>query len=123
MRAEKEIIGYLPVDKERYVMRRAGSLTDEAYHSQERVVAVAGEWGQTEELLGYTPLTLDDILDRVISEMDDVLLDGKAAQRLIAASQTGGYPYDKQQSKRVKESEQAARYSSRKLLGISLEML
>lgn len=104
-------------------MRRAGSLTDEAYHSQERVVEVAAEWGRAEELLGYTPLTLDDILDRVISEMDDVLLDGKAAKRLIAVSQAGGYAYDKQESQRVKESEQAARYSSRKLLGISLEML
>ena len=123
MRVEKEIIGYVAVDKERYVMRREGSLTDEAYHSEERVVEVAVEWGQAEALLGYSPLTLDDILDRVISEMDDVLLDGLAAKRLIAVSQAGGYPYDEQESKRVRGREKEARYSSRKLLGVELEML
>lgn len=117
------IIGYRPVDGEHYIMKPPEALTGEAYHSVDRVAERVAEYGRAEDLKGMNPVKLGDILDIVIQEMSDLLLDGRAARRLVKACQAGGLPYDERLGERIDIGEKEAIYSSFQILGMRVELL
>ena len=116
------VIGYIVVDQQRHYMSSAGSTSLEAYESEEKGLAAVAR-GREEEVLGFQPVYISDILDIVIGEMSDVLLDGGSAKRLAAVCEQEGYWYDAAVCAEIDEGEIRASYSSYQLMGMGEELL
>lgn len=111
------VIGYLLLDGKQRVIGPPGTKIDPAFYSEARALQAAAEYGRAEEVRVVAPLYLGGVLSVVREDVGDILLDGRAAKRLVKACQRRGIRVKRGARQRVRETTRGAVYSSRALLG------
>jgi len=111
------VVGYLLVDATYSVIAPPGEAVDLAFYTPADARQAAQVWGRAAEVHEVVELHLEGILSVVLGDEGDILVDGRTAERFVAACERKGLRVAEEARARVDAAERAQRYSCRELLG------
>lgn len=111
------VIGYMLLDENYRVISPDGKAVDPVFHSRERAVEAAEEYGRQAAVFKVEELYLEGTFNVVLYDVGDLMLDGHAAERFVKACRHRGMVPNKRAVKKTDPSVTQTKYSCRELFG------
>jgi len=111
------VIGYTLLDKNYHVICPRGNSFDPVFHSKERALEAAEEYGRSKDVLKVGELYLQGTFGVVMFEEGDLHFDGPTAKFFFEACKKRGLLANRKYARTIDASDSETRYSCRKLLG------
>lgn len=111
------VIGYTLLDKNYRLICPHGQSFDPVFHSKERALQAAEEYGRKKDVFKVGEIYLEGTFGVVLYDVGDLMFDGPTAQRFFEACKRRGIVPNRKYAKKIDSSELETKYSCRKLLG------
>ena len=115
--AYNPVVAYLAVDESYAVIGPPGEGIDPAFYSEEEALRAAAAYGRGDEVHEVVELYLEGILNVLFQDEGDIMVDGRTAERFVAACAGKGLRTNAEARAAIDTAVRETVYSCRELLG------
>jgi hypothetical protein len=110
------VVGYTLLDKNYHLICPHGQSFDPVFHSKERALDAAKEYGRSKDVIKVGEIYLDETFGVVMFDDGDFLFDGPTAKLFFEACKKRGLLPNRGYARRIDSSDLKTHYSCRELL-------
>lgn len=111
------VIGYVLLDKDDRVLCPQGEAFDPVFHSQQRAIEAAAQYGRQADVHKVGKIWLEGTFGVVLYDDGDLMFDGATAERFVEALTVRGMLPDRKATRRIDPTITEPKYSCRVLFG------